>query len=234
MPLSSICQARDSTRIDSAAANARPRVRSASPSEIVVGDRRHDLDAGDEMGELGEVGQHHRRIGAGVVLLAQLARAPRRRRRVISASNRSMMRVRSARPSMLRTSSRAHRARRHARSPGRAATARRAPSLRRRARSAPAPRARRRCFSLRGDAGEMRRPASSASTRRRSKRWQRDSTVTGTLRISVVAKMNLTCGGGSSSVFSSALKAALRQHVHFVDDVDLVARRRPARSGSRR
>jgi hypothetical protein len=42
---------------------------------------------------------------------------------------------------------------------------------------------------------------------RRSKRWQRDSTVTGTLRISVVAKMNFTCGGGSSSVFSSALKA---------------------------
>ena len=43
--------------------------------------------------------------------------------------------------------------------------------------------------------------------RRRSKRWQRDRTVTGTLRISVVAKMNFTCGGGSSSVFSSALKA---------------------------
>ena len=43
--------------------------------------------------------------------------------------------------------------------------------------------------------------------RRRSKRWQRESTVTGTLRISVVAKMNFTCGGGSSSVFNSALKA---------------------------
>ena len=43
--------------------------------------------------------------------------------------------------------------------------------------------------------------------RRRSKRWQRDSTVTGTLRISVVAKTNLTCGGGSSRVFSNALKA---------------------------
>ena len=51
-------------------------------------------------------------------------------------------------------------------------------------------------------------PASSATeTRRKSNRWQRDSTVTGTLRISVVAKMNFTCGGGSSSVFSSALKA---------------------------
>ena len=44
---------------------------------------------------------------------------------------------------------------------------------------------------------------------RRSKRWQRDSTVTGTLRISVVAKTNFTCGGGSSSVFSSALKAGV-------------------------
>ena len=47
----------------------------------------------------------------------------------------------------------------------------------------------------------------SGSIRRRSKRWQRDRTVTGTLRISVVAKMNFTCGGGSSSVFSSALNA---------------------------
>ena len=47
----------------------------------------------------------------------------------------------------------------------------------------------------------------SGSTRRRSKRWQRDRMVTGTLRISVVAKMNLACGGGSSSVLSSALNA---------------------------
>jgi hypothetical protein len=36
---------------------------------------------------------------------------------------------------------------------------------------------------------------------------QRDSTVTGTLRISVVAKMKTTCSGGSSRVLSSALKA---------------------------
>ena len=47
------------------------------------------------------------------------------------------------------------------------------------------------------------------STRRRSKRWQRERIVTGTLRISVVAKMNLAWGGGSSSVFSSALNAAV-------------------------
>ena len=35
---------------------------------------------------------------------------------------------------------------------------------------------------------------------------QRDSTVTGSFCGSVVASRNLTCGGGSSSVFSSALK----------------------------
>ena len=40
---------------------------------------------------------------------------------------------------------------------------------------------------------------------------------------SVVAKMNLTCSGGSSSVLSSALKAAAGEHVDFVDDVDFVA-----------
>ncbi|MEJ1967513.1 MAG: hypothetical protein WDN03_02575 [Rhizomicrobium sp.] len=54
------------------------------------------------------------------------------------------------------------------------------------------------------------RPTSSpVSIRRRSKRWQRDRMVTGTLRISVVAKMNFTCGGGSSSVLRIALKAGL-------------------------
>ena len=55
---------------------------------------------------------------------------------------------------------------------------------------------------------------------------QRDSTVTGTFCGSVVARMNLTCSGGSSSVFSIALNADAREHVHFVDDVDLEA---PAR-----
>ena len=47
----------------------------------------------------------------------------------------------------------------------------------------------------------------SAGMRRRSKRWQRDRTVTGTLSTSVVANRNFTCAGGSSSVFSSALNA---------------------------
>ena len=39
----------------------------------------------------------------------------------------------------------------------------------------------------------------------KSKRWQRDRIVAGILCTSVVAKTNTTCGGGSSSVLSSAL-----------------------------
>ena len=45
--------------------------------------------------------------------------------------------------------------------------------------------------------------------RLRSKRWQRDRMVAGTLFDSVVANMNFTCAGGSSSVFNRALKAAV-------------------------
>ena len=52
---------------------------------------------------------------------------------------------------------------------------------------------------------------------------QRDSTVTGSFCGSVVASRNLTCGGGSSSVLSSALKECVDEHVHFVDEVHLVA-----------
>ena len=43
---------------------------------------------------------------------------------------------------------------------------------------------------------------------RKSNRWQRERIVAGIFSGSVVAKMNLTCGGGSSSVLSSALKAS--------------------------
>ena len=53
------------------------------------------------------------------------------------------------------------------------------------------------------------RAMSSGVMRRKSKRWQRDRTVSMTLFGSVVAKMNSTCGGGSSSVFSSAFHACL-------------------------
>ena len=44
--------------------------------------------------------------------------------------------------------------------------------------------------------------------RRTSNRWQRDSTVMGSFWGAVVAKIKTTCGGGSSSVFKNALKAA--------------------------
>ena len=55
----------------------------------------------------------------------------------------------------------------------------------------------------------------------KSYRWQRERTVIGILFGSVVAKKNLTCSGGSSSVFSRALKAPGGEHVDFVDVVDL-------------
>jgi len=45
--------------------------------------------------------------------------------------------------------------------------------------------------------------------RRKSKRWQRDKIVIGIRWASVVANMNSTCGGGSSKVFSKALKAGV-------------------------
>src|SRR5438270_1237759 len=47
------------------------------------------------------------------------------------------------------------------------------------------------------------------SIRRKSNRWQRDATVNGILCGSVVASTNTTCAGGSSSVFSKALKASV-------------------------
>ena len=48
----------------------------------------------------------------------------------------------------------------------------------------------------------------SAEMRRKSNRWQREWMVSGTFCGSVVARMNTTWLGGSSSVFSSALNAA--------------------------
>ena len=50
---------------------------------------------------------------------------------------------------------------------------------------------------------------SSGPMRVKSYRWQRDRMVAGTFWISVVAKMKITWAGGSSSVFSSALNAAV-------------------------
>ena len=42
----------------------------------------------------------------------------------------------------------------------------------------------------------------------KSNRWQRERIVIGIFVGSVVQKMNLTCSGGSSSVFSKALNAS--------------------------
>ena len=49
----------------------------------------------------------------------------------------------------------------------------------------------------------------SAEMRRKSNRWQREWMVSGTFWGSVVARMNTTWLGGSSSVFNSALNAAV-------------------------
>ena len=73
MPLSSICHIRDSTRIESFAANSRARTPLGLAEGDIVGGRRHDLHAGDEIDEFGEVRQHHDRIGADVILRAELA-----------------------------------------------------------------------------------------------------------------------------------------------------------------
>ena len=49
--------------------------------------------------------------------------------------------------------------------------------------------------------------SSSSESRRKSYRWQRESTVTGIFWTSVVARMKITYSGGSSSVFKIALNA---------------------------
>ncbi len=62
----------------------------------------------------------------------------------------------------------------------------------------------------------------------RSKRWQRDRTVIGTLRISVVAKMNFTMLRRLFQRLQQAIEGLRGEHVHFVDDLDLVTRRNRA------
>ena len=47
--------------------------------------------------------------------------------------------------------------------------------------------------------------------------------VSGILCGSVVAKTNMTCGGGSSRVFSKRVEGAFGEHMDFIDDVDLLA-----------
>ena len=47
--------------------------------------------------------------------------------------------------------------------------------------------------------------------------------MTGTLWASVVAKMNFTCGGRLLERLQERVERARREHVDFVDDVDLEA-----------
>ncbi len=54
-----------------------------------------------------------------------------------------------------------------------------------------------------------------------SKRWTRERMVAGILCNSVVARIKTTFSVGSSKVFKRALKAPV-EHVHFVDNIDLV------------
>jgi len=55
----------------------------------------------------------------------------------------------------------------------------------------------------------MRAMRSSKPTERKLKCWQREAMVAGILCASVVQSTKTTHGGGSSMVFSSALKASL-------------------------
>ena len=168
---------------------------------------RHRFQPGQGVQQLQQIDENDAEIGALFVRRSVMARAARP-----AAGHHRLEQVEPACRSVSPSISRPHRGlgppRRPVRSPGRATTARRAPSRRRRGRSAPAPRADGHAFGL-GDAAEMRRKLAGQDPRRSSNRWQRDSTVTGTLRSSVVAKMKVTWGGGSSSVFSSALNALL-------------------------
>ena len=58
----------------------------------------------------------------------------------------------------------------------------------------------------------------------KSNRWHRERIVIGIFVGSVVQKMNFTCSGGSSRVFRQGVEGLPREHVDFVDDVDLESR----------
>ena len=66
------------------------------------------------------------------------------------------------------------------------------------------------------------RSSTSIGSRWNCRCWVRLRMVSLTFCGSVVASTNTTCGGGSSSVFSSAASAGLGEHVHLVEDVHLV------------
>ena len=100
MPLSKICQARDKTDIDRfCAKNAAAFAFGLAGGGIDEIGR--DFPRGDQMDEIGQISHDLARIGAGVILALEIGQ----RRRDIALhhrSNRSMMRLRSARPSIRR------------------------------------------------------------------------------------------------------------------------------------
>ena len=156
------------------------------------------------------------------VRLIEVARALPARRRTGPARSKRRMRRDRRDPSMSRTWSARNCAARRARSPGRGSTEPSRANPRPLAQSCPALPARLRHARPR-HVGEVRGELLGRD-RRRSKRWHRDSTVTGTLLTSVVARKNFTCSGGSSRSLEQRIESLLRKHVNFVDDVDLVAR----------
>ncbi len=208
MPLSRICQARVSSGMAMRCAKSRPLSRSTSDSDASSAAFRDDAHAGHVDGR----SPRDRTAPPRARLLRHIARrvrrARRRCRRDMTWPNRSTMRPRSATPSMDRTAAASTRAGavRDGLIEKRQRIADRTLGGARDAASASASAS---TASLVTIASRW-RTSSSASTLRRSKRWQRDRTVIGTLRISVVAKMNFTCSGGSSSVFRRPLKAASR------------------------
>ena len=157
---------------------------------------------------LQQVEQHDHRVCARARKARRRRAAPRPRDRASRARKRDGLRAvgeaehvagwRSRRP--------ARRCRLCTMAPGRAATGRRRPGAFRRAGNE------RQALRLDPRAFPRRcRPGSWRSRRldpAQVECWQRERMVTGTLHL-VVAKMNLACGGGSSSVFRRALKACV-------------------------
>ena len=69
-----------------------------------------------------------------------------------------------------------------------------------------------------------RTPIESSPIALKSKRWQRERIVSGTLFGSVVQNTNLTFGGGSSQRLQQCVECFASQHVNFVDDVQFELR----------
>ena len=202
--LSNICHIRVRTRIGSASAIRRPRSRSsrptvgssAAPGVILMTLTQWATSARSRSTAIGSAPSAYWAESSASAPPA----SPRRIR-----SKRSRTRPRSARPSMARTWSAEVSPAPWEMAWSRRLSASRADPSAARTMSASASS----LISAPSAVAILRRSASmsSGSIRRRSKRWQRESTVTGTLRISVVARMNLVCPRGSSSVFRSALNA---------------------------